>query len=45
MDAITHLGSVVDKQGGTYANIKTRIGKAKEAFVQLKTSGNPKDKC
>ena len=31
-----YLGSIIDKQGGTDVNVKTRIGKARGAFKQLK---------
>ena len=36
VEAFTYLGSIVDKQGGTAADVKTRIGKARAAFVLLK---------
>ena len=35
VDSFTYLGSNVDKQGGTDADIKIRIGKARTAFHQL----------
>ena len=35
VDSFTYLGSIVDKKGGTEANTETRIGKARNAFVQL----------
>ena len=35
VEAFTYLGSVVDKLGGTDADIKTRISKARGAFIQL----------
>ena len=31
----TYLGSVVDTQGGTEADVKSRIGKARVGFLQL----------
>ena len=36
VDNFTYLGSIVDKQGGTDADVRTRIGKARAAFIQLK---------
>ena len=36
VDSFTYLGSIVDKQGGTDADIKIRIRKARIAFQQLK---------
>ncbi|KAL3866766.1 hypothetical protein ACJMK2_044042 [Sinanodonta woodiana] len=36
VDSFTYLGSILDKQGGTDADVKTRIGKARAAFHQLK---------
>jgi hypothetical protein len=35
-EGFTYLGSIVDKQGGTDADVKTRIGKVMAAFLQLK---------
>lgn len=37
VDDFTYLGSIVDKQGGTDADIRVRIGKARAAFNQLKS--------
>ena len=37
VDAFTYLGSNVDKQGGTDADIRIRIGKARAAFHQLRS--------
>ena len=34
--SFTYLGSIVDTQGGTDADVKTRINKARTAFLQLK---------
>ena len=34
--SFTYLGSVIDKQGGTDADVKSRIGKARAAYLQLK---------
>ncbi|CAH2277155.1 Hypothetical predicted protein [Pelobates cultripes] len=33
---ITYLGSIIDQQGGTDADVKARTGKARVAFIQLK---------
>ena len=35
VDSFTYLGSIIDSQGGTDADVKTRIGKARTAFVML----------
>ena len=35
VDSFTYLGSIIDVQGGTDADIRTRIGKARAAFKQL----------
>ena len=34
--SFTYLGSIIDQQGGTAADVKARIGKARGAFIQLK---------
>ena len=36
VESFTYLGSIVDKLGGTDADVKVRIGKARTAFHQLK---------
>ena len=36
VESFTYLGSTVDKQGGTDSDIKSRIGKARSAFIMLK---------
>ena len=36
VDHFTYLGSVIDAQSGTEADVKARIGKATVAFLQLK---------
>jgi hypothetical protein len=36
VDRFTYLGSVIDKEGGTTADIRVRIGKARAVFKQLK---------
>ena len=41
--SFTYLGSVVDIQGGTEADVKARIGKARAAFLQLKNVWSTKD--
>jgi hypothetical protein len=38
VDSFTYLGSILDKQGGTDADVRTRIGKARAAFHQLKNT-------
>ncbi|XP_076434618.1 uncharacterized protein LOC143274632 [Babylonia areolata] len=35
-EAFTYLGSIIDKQGGTDADVRARIGKARAAYLQLK---------
>ena len=39
-ESFVYLDSVVDKQGGTDADVKIRIGKAREAFQQIKNVWN-----
>ncbi|VDP17129.1 unnamed protein product [Schistosoma margrebowiei] len=41
-DAITftYLGSIIDEHGGSDANVKEQIGKARAAYLQLKNIGN-----
>ncbi|BFZ19553.1 hypothetical protein BsWGS_22592 [Bradybaena similaris] len=41
VQCVTYLGSIIDHQGGTDADIKTWISKARAAFIQLKISGAP----
>ena len=36
VDSFIYLGSIVDKKGGTEADVKARVGKARSAFTQLK---------
>jgi hypothetical protein len=38
----TYLGSLVDKHGGTQADVRSRIGKASTAFHPLKNIGTLK---
>ena len=40
VDHFTYLGSVVDTQGGTEADVKARIGTARVVFLQLKNIWN-----
>ena len=40
VDHFTYLGSVFDTQGGTEADVKARVGKARVAFIQLKNIWN-----
>ena len=43
VNSFTYLGSVVDIQGGTEADVKARIGKARAVFLQLKNVWSSKD--
>jgi hypothetical protein len=36
VESFTHLGSIVDKQGGTDADVKIRVCKTRAASLQLK---------
>ena len=36
VETFTYLGSVINKRGGTDADVRARIGKARVAFLQLK---------
>ena len=36
VETFTYLGSIINQQGGTDADVKTRIGKARAAFIALK---------
>ncbi|VDO56410.1 unnamed protein product [Schistosoma margrebowiei] len=40
--SFTYLGSIIDEQGGSEADLKVRIGKASVAFLQLKNIWNSK---
>ncbi|VDP35281.1 unnamed protein product [Schistosoma margrebowiei] len=42
VESFTYLGSIIDKQGGSDADVKARIGKARVAFLQLKNIWNSK---
>ena len=43
VNSFTYLGSVVDTQGGTDADVRARIGKARAVFLQLKNIWSSKD--
>ncbi|VDO48597.1 unnamed protein product [Schistosoma margrebowiei] len=36
VESFTYLGSIIDEQGGSDADVKARIGKAQTVFLQLK---------
>ncbi|VDO89332.1 unnamed protein product [Schistosoma margrebowiei] len=42
VESFTYLGSIIDEQGGSDADVKSRIGKARTAFLQLKNIWNSK---
>ncbi|CAH8678058.1 unnamed protein product [Schistosoma haematobium] len=42
LESSTYLGSIIDEQGGSDADVKARIGKARVAFLQLKNIWNSK---
>ncbi|VDO68880.1 unnamed protein product [Schistosoma margrebowiei] len=42
VESFTYLGSIIDEQGGTDAEVKVRIGKSKAAFLQLNNIWNSK---
>ncbi|VDP56975.1 unnamed protein product [Schistosoma curassoni] len=37
--AFTYLGSIIDEHGGSDADVKARIGKARAVYLQLKNAG------
>ena len=43
VEEFTYLGSIVDKQGGTDADVRVRTGKARGAFIQLKNIWSSRD--
>ena len=43
VEAFTYLGSVINKQGGTDADVRARIGKARASFIQLKNIWSSKE--
>ncbi|VDO67876.1 unnamed protein product [Schistosoma curassoni] len=42
VESFTYLGSIIDEQGGSDADVKARIDKARAAFLQLKNIWNSK---
>ncbi|VDP66889.1 unnamed protein product [Schistosoma curassoni] len=42
VESFTYMGSIIDEQGGSDADIKVRIGKARTALLQLKNIWNSK---
>ncbi|VDP88724.1 unnamed protein product, partial [Schistosoma mattheei] len=40
--AFTYLGSIIGEQGGSDADVKARIGKARAAYLQLRNIWNSK---
>ncbi|VDP37526.1 unnamed protein product [Schistosoma curassoni] len=42
VNTFTYLGSIIDEQGGSDADVKARIGKARAAYLQLKNVRNSK---
>ncbi|VDO51740.1 unnamed protein product [Schistosoma margrebowiei] len=38
----TYLGSIIDEHGGSDADVKSRIGKARAAYLQLRNIWNSK---
>ncbi|VDO54588.1 unnamed protein product [Schistosoma margrebowiei] len=42
VESFTYLGSIIDEQGESDADVKARIGKARVAFLQLKNIWNSK---
>ncbi|VDO80739.1 unnamed protein product [Schistosoma margrebowiei] len=42
VESFTYLGCIIDEQGGSNADVKARIGKARVAFLQLKNIWNSK---
>ena len=40
VDSFTYLGSIINSQGGTDEDVKSRIGKARTAFVMLRNIWN-----
>ncbi|VDO74779.1 unnamed protein product [Schistosoma margrebowiei] len=42
VESFTYLGSIIDEQGGTDADVNARISKARVAFLQLKNIWNSK---
>ena len=42
VQAFSHLGSIIDKNGGTASDVRARIGKARTLYLQLKNIWNSK---
>ncbi|VDO64609.1 unnamed protein product [Schistosoma margrebowiei] len=42
VESFIYLGSIIDEQGGSDADVKARMGKARTAFLQLKNIWNSK---
>ncbi|VDP82525.1 unnamed protein product [Schistosoma curassoni] len=42
VESFTYLGSIIDEQGGSDADVKARIGKTRTAFLHLKNIWNSK---
>ncbi|VDP34961.1 unnamed protein product [Schistosoma margrebowiei] len=42
VESFIYLRSIIDKQGGSDADVKARIGKAKAAFLQMNNIWNSK---
>ncbi|CAH8613346.1 unnamed protein product [Schistosoma curassoni] len=42
VESFTYLGSIIDEQGGSDADVKARIGKARASFLHLKNIWNSK---
>ncbi|VDP25711.1 unnamed protein product [Schistosoma margrebowiei] len=40
VESFTYMGSIIDEQGGSNADVKARIGKARTTFLQLKNIWN-----
>ncbi|VDP24359.1 unnamed protein product [Schistosoma margrebowiei] len=44
LESFTYMGSIIDEQGGSDADVKARIGKTWVAFLQLKNIWNSKQR-
>ncbi|VDO88991.1 unnamed protein product [Schistosoma curassoni] len=42
VETFTYLGSIIDEQGGSDADVKARIDKARAAYLQLRNIWNSK---
>ncbi|VDP00682.1 unnamed protein product [Schistosoma mattheei] len=42
VETFTYLGSIIDEHGGSDADVKARIGKARAAYLQLMNTWNSK---